>query len=120
MNSEAVNQNPLLFSTLWFSFLLIGSPTYIRYKQVLKYVFSTFISNTIVTSDSPAKTHYIVAVRSINGFLGMWQEEWRYEEGNDYLGLEKTWGVMFMFSIFIVLVVSWVYTYAITSNILNT
>lgn len=50
----------------------------------------------------------------------MWQEEWRHEEGNDYLGHEKTWGVMFMFSIFIVLVVSWVYTYAITSNILNT
>lgn len=64
MNLGVVNQNPLLFITLWFSFLLIGSPTYIRYKQVLKHVFSTFISNTIVTSDSPARTHYIVAVRS--------------------------------------------------------
>jgi len=56
---------PLLFITLWLSFLRIRNLTYIRYRRALKHPFFTFTANTIVPSGSPTRTHYIVAVRSL-------------------------------------------------------
>lgn len=55
----------LLFIIPWLSFLHIRSSTYIRYKQVLKHPFSTFLTNMTVTPGSPTRAHYIIAVRSL-------------------------------------------------------